>query len=225
MWTRGLVIGSTAALGMLAFVPGAGTAMARSAREAMAVGLAVNQAVQRQMLRATAEAVEVVEDLIAEVRAEGAPAEPDAPAPEVVLGRVTGLPAVQGAADLALVHQAGRRLRLRLRGAVSPAEMHQVADTIRGFPGVEGVEIRPVTRSLVITCEGSAAAFARALETAGVATLAPVAFRHPAALITAFLLARADAGIRARSRGKADLKTTVGLLLKAVEAARARRGL
>ncbi|MGF1447150.1 MAG: hypothetical protein ACFBRM_13260 [Pikeienuella sp.] len=222
MWSRALMIGPTAALGMLALVPGAGGAMARSTREAMAAGLAVNRAMQRQMLKAAVEAIEVVEDLIAEVRADDVRPLSEAQ-PVVVAGRPAGaLTAAPRAADLAIFHEAGQRLRLRIRGAVGEAEMAALADTLSGFPGVTSATLRPLSKSVIVVSAGPAAALAASLEEAGVARFARVKFQHPAALLAAALISATDSGIRSRTRGKSDLRTVLRLLIEAAETIRRR---
>ncbi len=222
MWPQGFGFGPGAALQMLAMVPGAGRIAMRQMSFGLAVGQAMGRAAQRQMLRATAEALEVVEDLVAEARAERA-LPPEAPLPVVVSGRSreAARAVAPRAAEMALVHGAGGRLRLRLRGAPSEAEMAALAAALRGFPGVTAVACRPITRSFVVDCAGRAEELAAVLERAGVVRLSPVAFPHPAAVLTALAIARLDALMRARSGGRHSLKSALAQVLEAVEAMQA----
>ncbi|GMG81389.1 hypothetical protein LNKW23_06020 [Paralimibaculum aggregatum] len=227
MWTRGLAVGSAAAFGMAMLMPQ--TAL-RMGREAVALGQSVNRAMQREMLRAAAEAAEVIEDLLAEIRADAAAAEGrgagQGPLPEVLAGRaVSGGAAVQPqAADAAVLHRAGGRLRLRLLGAGGPEELAALAAALRAFPGVTRIEIRPATMCLVLQADAPAGQLAAALERAGLLRLAPLAFRHPAAIATSVALARLDLLIRARSRGQANLRTVLAMVLRAVDTIRSRQG-
>lgn len=223
MWLRALAIGSAAAtFGAAALFPGTA---ARAGRELMTFGLAANRAVQREMFRAAAEAIEVVEDLVAEVRAETPGNAPnETPLPEVLAGRVTaGASTVQPMAmDASIAHAVGRRLRLRLRGAAEEGDLVRFAAALSGFPGVRRARIHPATRSVVLEGDGPASALAEVLQSSGMLRLTPQLFQHPAAWATSLALMRLDAVLRARSRGRHDLRSAVRMVLKAAETLRAR---
>lgn len=228
MWGRTLMLGTGMAVGGLLLIPGAAAAAMQGARTAVAVGVAANRLVGRQMLRATAEAVEVVEDLVAEVRADLEARSRPAARPDtvVIAGAPLGgeRPPALRPADLAQSHVAGRRLRLRFRGAVEDGQMERVAAEVAAFPGVARVRLKPLTRSLVVETEGPAEAIAESLARTGVVRLAEAGYPHPAALAMSFALGRLDDAIRRRTRGEQSLRTVIAMVIEAGDAIRARRG-
>ncbi len=232
MWGRTVMLGTGMAVGGLMLIPGAATAAMQGARTAMALGVAANRMVSRQMLRATAEALEVVEDLVAEVRADLEARSGAAPEKShvVIPGRAAAEAGADARAvalqpaDLARIHVVGRRLRLRFRGALADGEMDRVATEIAAFPGVARLRLKPLTRCLVIETDGPAEQLAEALERTGVARLAEAGYPHPAALATSIALGWLDQELRRRTRGKQSLRSVIAMVVEAGLAIRARRG-
>lgn len=224
MWARGIMIGTGLAMGGVMLVPGAVASVARGSRAALAMGLAVNSEIRRQALVALAEAVETVEDVVAEVRRAQTPTG-QISEPVVVPARAAsgGAAVARAPWPVACLSQSERRLRLRPIGLPDPSEIMRLGAEIAAFPGVSGVTHRPRTSSLVVKTEAPAADVLASLRANGVIIPAAIWFRHPAALGTVFALERLDAMIRLRSSGQSDLRQVIAMVLRAVEILRSRR--
>lgn len=218
MWPQGIMLAAGSVLGTAAML-----GAMQGARAAMALGLAGVRATQREGLRAGFEAMECVEDLVAEARAGRLEALPVAPV-EVVAGRVAagGAAAAPAPVRVTVEHAGPGRLRLRPQ-PLSDAAALELAEGLARFPGVRRAGLRPLTGSVVLDVEGDGGALAASLELAGVLRRSALHFRHPAALGALVALDRLDALVRMRSAGREDLRGLLGATLEALEA-RARGG-
>ncbi|MGF1500442.1 MAG: hypothetical protein ACFBSD_01375 [Paracoccaceae bacterium] len=212
MLTQGVLLGQAMAMGGLALGPAMGAAGIGMMRAWFDAGLSVQAAAQRQMLATGGDALEAVEDVIAEVKVGLAPEAVAAGA--VIEGRLTGAPAPPAQSlRLGVAHASGNRLRLQLSDPGQRDRLPATEAAIRGFPDVVSVTLRPLTGSLIVEGSVPAADLATGLATSGLIALAG---RQPAplpAFITRLWLARLDALMRVRSDGKQDLRSLLAAML------------
>lgn len=126
-------------------------------------------------------------------------------------------PALQGR----LRHQTGGRVRIGLDEPLpDDAALQRLAEWFNGLQGVQKVEIRPTTGSLIILHDGEFEPIAKAIAEVGALTLLPpkAAARIDPIGDTMRRLSAADATIGRLSGGRADLMSTVfaGLVLAGI---------
>ena len=225
MWAGDMFLRAGFALG-----PAAAMVALRGAQSATGLGLVAVRAAQREWLRAGFEALECLEDVVAEARAGTARSAASAaagattvmPPVEVIAlrARAGGTAAVPRPVAVAVEHAGPARLRLRPRGPEEAEALALIAEPLARFPGVRRAGLRPLTGSLVLETEtaGHAMHLAEALERAGLVALARVHFPHPAAVATRLGLDRIDLAIRLRSGGRQDLLAALGRMIATLEA-------
>ncbi|MEO0623312.1 MAG: hypothetical protein AAF183_13905 [Pseudomonadota bacterium] len=214
------MIGSGLAFGSALFMPAVAVVLARGTQAAFSAGLVFNQAVQRQMLIAMAEATECIEDLVAEARSDATSIDQARDVPVIIPGQAVGGDSAVALTPVSvcLKHGSKCRMRLRILGLVDEKRRTALMSEIAAFPGVRRAAHRPATGSIVMETYAPARDVLRSLEQNGVVRLVGAWFHHPAALVTAFGLDRLDALIRMRSGGRQNLRQAVAMVLRAAEA-------
>jgi hypothetical protein len=126
---------------------------------------------------------------------------------------------------LRLAHRADRRLRLKLAEPPPGGDALQAfVDRLAGTRGVRRARLRPTTGSVILDLALPAGEVLAALETAGVARLAPPPPTVPVGVAVEATLAQADAGLSRATDGALDLRTALGLALAGAAVVQLARG-
>ena len=123
-----------------------------------------------------------------------------------------------------IAHTAGPRLRLRLTRAAERDRLEWLADRIADCAGVTRVVVRPNTRSVIVEGTVPAGTLAERIEAAGIVRLVPAGTPPPMGQAMQLGLLRLDMAIKARSKGAADLRSTIALVLLAASMVQTARG-
>lgn len=218
MWVGAVMAGT--ALAMRAAMAGPTLAL-QAATGAAGLALLAAEEMRRQSLRAGAEAVEALEDFVAEsdpARRDGAALDVD----EVIEGYVAGSSVRPPPPPLvAEMHRTETRLRLQCLMGPLPDGGAALAAALAGFPGVCRVVPRAMTGSLLIeTAPGLTADLADRMARAGLIALSPFGLRHPGWVAARLSLQRADMAVRLRSGGRVGLGEVISGLPRRGRAAR-----
>lgn len=162
--------------------------------------------------RMLADAIERVEDVLAEAAAADPGAPPVGPGEVVeglVAGAVAGRDEILPVADVA--HAAPGRLRLTLRRRDPASALALLADRLAALPGVEAVTVRATTGSIVLRTRVSPETLAEAAGRAGLLRVAGRARPRTGAAVMSMALDRVDALLRLQSGGRTGLADVMSL--------------
>lgn len=126
---------------------------------------------------------------------------------------------------LRLRHSAGGRSRLTAAHlAGDPEALVTLADRMMALPGVDSVEPRPLTGSLIVHHTGSGEELLRAAQDAGLGVPAPAPAPVPVGLALSFAGLVADQRLKEATGGRLDLGGAMFVLLACLAVVQAARG-
>lgn len=125
---------------------------------------------------------------------------------------------------LVRVHEASKRVRLRIDPPCNSEEMAALADRIARIAGVAHVLGRPNTGSVILTLADDPEVVLAAIEAAGIARIETAAKQPPIGQVMTLGMLQLDMNIKKHSENAFDLRSSLVVLLLGAAIFQATRG-